>query len=133
MLHILTLIWSYVQTHETALLALVGGAGGVSVAIQWFLHRFKINGAVLSFFISHIFAGATAVAAYILDTVHPNAGVTWGWLWLAAQFWHRLAINPVYNRYVLPFLDWLGKQKAVQSAKPSSDAMPDAPAAGAFE
>lgn len=135
MTHLLTLIWTYIQLHEVPLLALVGGAGGLSVAIQRFLHKFKVSGAVLSFFISHVLAGVTAVAAYVLDAAHPNAGVTWGWLWLAAQFWHRLIVNPAYNKYVLPFLDWLAKQKqATRAAQlPIPTATTEPQASGAFE
>jgi len=115
MQHILQIVVAYVTTHQEALLALVGGAGGLSMAIQWFLHRFKINGPVVSFAVSHVFALATAAAAYILDSVHPNAGVTYGWIWFIAQFWHRLVVNPAYNHYVLPFLDWLAKQKVAKA------------------
>jgi hypothetical protein len=101
MQHILTVIWAYLVNHHDGILALVGGAGGISVAIQWFLHKYKITGPIVSFVISHVFTVATAASAYILDSVHPNAGVTWGWLWLAAQFWHRIVVNPLYNKYVI--------------------------------
>lgn len=114
MQHIWQIAWIYITTHHDALLALVGGAGGLSVAIQWFLHRFKINGPVVSFTISHLFAVATAAAAYLLDSVHPNVGITYGWIWFVAQFWHRFAVNPAYNRYVIPFLNWLAQQKVAK-------------------
>src|SRR5882757_2056511 len=119
MQHILSIIWDYVTTHHNALFALVGGAGGLSIAVQWFLHKFKIDGAKLAFTLSHIFAFATAVSAYYLDNAHPNAGVTYGWIWVLSQFWHRFAVNPAYNKYVLPFLDWLTKQRTTKVVLPA--------------
>lgn len=114
--HIFTVVIEYYNIHQTAILGLIGGSAGLSVAIQWFLHKFKVNGAKLAFIISHLFAAATAAAAFLLDSVHPNAGITYTWLWFIAQFWHRFAVNPAYNKYVIPFLDWLAKQNAKQPA-----------------
>lgn len=133
MQHILTIIWAYLTAHQTALLALVGGAGGLSIAIQWFLHKFKINGAVVSFTISHVFALATAAAAYLLSGVHPNVGVTYGWIWFAAQFWHRFAVNPLYNKYVIPFLDWLAKQNPSITTQDGTTTSADAAPTGGLE
>lgn len=121
MQHILTVIWSYVSLHKDGIIAIaIPGGALLSTAVQWFLHRFKINGPIISFVVSHLFAAATAASAYILDGAHPNMGLTYGWIWIASQWWHRLAINPYYNKYVLPFLDWLGKQKADSVAAPAA-------------
>lgn len=124
--HIVQIVLSYIQLHKEAMLAIaVPGGAFVSIGIQWFLHHFKIDGKRLSFTISHIFVLATAAAAYFLDSVHPNVGVTYGWLWVAAQFWHQFAINPAYNRYVLPFLAWLAKQPAKPAAPAAAEPAPD--------
>jgi hypothetical protein len=131
MQHILQITVSYWSVHHDALLGLVGGSAGLWVIVQSFLHKFKINGPVVSFIISHVFALVTAVAAYVLDNVHPNVGVTYGWIWFAAQFWHRLILNPAYDKYVIPFLDWLSKQKLAKSlpATPIPAVAPTLPAA----
>lgn len=135
--HILTIIWSYISLHKDGIIAIaIPGGALLSVIIQWFLHRFKINGSTVSFVISHLFAAATAASAYALDTVHPNAAVTYGWIWIASQFWHRFAVNPAYNKYVLPFLDWLGRQKAATTAGQSAivpDPIAPAPEPGGLE
>lgn len=121
MYNIIQTIWSYVQLHHEAILAAAGPVGvGLSVAVQWFLHKFKIDGSKLSFMISHVFAMATAVSAYFLDSAHPNVGVTWGWIWIASQFWHRFAVNPAYNKYVLPFLAWLANPSRSATGVPAA-------------
>ena len=110
--HILQTILNYWQVHHDAIMAVVVPGGALlSIGVQWFLHKFKISGPRLAFAISHVFALATAAATYFLDSVHPNVGFTYGWLWIASQFWHRYTVNPAYNKYVLPFLSWLSKQK----------------------
>lgn len=124
MQHILTVIWSYVSLHKDGIVAIaIPGGALLSATVQWFLHRFKINGPVVSFVVSHLFAAVTAASAYFIDSANPNAAVTYGWIWIASQFWHRFAVNPAYNKYVLPFLDWLGKQKtAATLTGPQGDA-----------
>jgi pheromone shutdown protein TraB len=118
MQHIVTLSWQYLTLHHNAILALLGGSAGLSVAIQWFLHHFKINGPKLSFAISHLFALATAASTYWLSTVHPNAGYSYVWLWFIAQFWHRFTVNPVYKNRVLPLLALLATQKTTPAVTP---------------
>lgn len=126
MQHILTIIWGYVSLHKDGIIAIaIPGGVLLSTGVQWFLHRFKVNGPVVSFVISHLFAAATAASAYILDAVHPNAAVTYGWIWIASQFWHRFAVNPAYNKYVLPFLGWLAQQKVAKATAGVPPTTPD--------
>lgn len=108
----------YVLLHKDGLLALIGGGAGLSAFIQFVLVKFRVNGKKWSFILSHLFALLTAAAAFVVSNVDPNVGVTYGWIWVAAQFWHRFAVNPVYNRYVVPFLAWLEAQR-LEVAEPS--------------
>lgn len=111
-MHVLTLIINYVVAHKTALLALVGGSGGISVTVQTLLHTAKIQGYIKSFFVSHVMAFAGALLTYAVSGTNYNVGAVYLFIWFVSQFWHALAVNPLYNKKVLPFLDLLAKTRA---------------------
>jgi len=110
-MHLLTLIWHYLAVHKDALLALFGGSAGVWAAVQTFLHTAKVQGALKSFLTSHVGALLAALANYAVTGSNDNVGTTYLLVWFASQFWHYLALNPLYNKYLVPFLTWLNAQK----------------------
>lgn len=123
-MHIVTIILNYVVAHKDALLALVGGSGGVSVFVQGVLHSAKVQGYIKSFFISHVGAFLAALATYAVSGTNYNVGLVYLFVWFVSQFWHGLAVNPFYNKYALPFLEWVAEQK---KALASAEAIPAEP------
>lgn len=117
-------IWHYGVLHKDALLALVGGSAGLSVVLQVVLHKVKVDSKKVAFSLIHLFSIVTGLAAYVLSSVSPNAGITYVWLVGLAQVWHRFVVSPVYTKYALPFLDWLTTRKptaAPVQPQPSQD------------
>jgi hypothetical protein len=110
-MHVLTVLLNYIVAHEAAILSLLGGSAGVSAFVQGVLHSAKVQGVIKSFFVSHVGAFLAALATYAISGTNYNVGVVYLLVWFISQFWHRLAINPVYNRYFLPFLEWMAAQK----------------------
>lgn len=110
-MHVATTILNYITAHKDALLALVGGSSGVSVFVQGILHTSKVQGYLKSFFVSHIVAFLGALLTYAVSGTNYNVGLTYLLIWFTSQFAHGLLVNPVYKKYVLPFLVWLAEQK----------------------
>lgn len=119
----------YVVLHKDGILALFGGGAGLWALTQTLIVKLHINGPKLAFILSHVTALLTAGATYWISGASPNVGVTYGWLWVAVQFWHKLVLNPGYNKYFVPFLDWLAQQKIAKTPAQTAPALvPQSPA-----
>jgi hypothetical protein len=114
-MHYLTLTLHYLSVHRVALLSLVGGGAGLSVLLEVLLTKLKVDSKKVAYTLLHLFSILTAVSAYYLD----NKGVlpAYAGLVIAAQTWHRFAVSPAFDKYVVPFLNWLSDQKAPVQAK----------------
>lgn len=121
-------LYSYVVAHWPAISALVGGGAGLSVFLQYVLHKLHIDSKKLAYSLIHLLSLAAAVSAYYLDNV--NALPAYAGLVIAAQTVHRFVVSPYYNKYVLPYLTFLSENTAQPTAQyqPPS-AAPAAPAA----
>lgn len=106
---------NYVIAHWPAISALVGGGAGLSVALEYVLHKLHIDSKKLAYSLLHLFAIAAAASAFYLDNV--NAVGTYAGLVIAAQTIHRFVVSPYYNKYVLPYLTFLSENSA-QSTTP---------------
>lgn len=105
---------NYVIAHWPAISALVGGGAGLSVALEFALHKLHIDSKKLAYSLLHLFAILAAASAFYLDNV--NAVGTYAGLVIAAQTIHRFIVSPYYNKYVLPYLTFLSEN----SAQPTS-------------
>lgn len=110
MLHFVTILINYLQAHWPAISALVGGGAGLSVFLQYVLHRLHIDSKKLAYTLIHLLAIGAAASAYYLD----NASVlpAYAGLAIAAQTVHRFIVSPYYNKYVLPYLTFLSESAA---------------------
>lgn len=100
---------NYVIAHWPAISALVGGGAGLSVALEYVLHKLRIDSKKLAYSLLHLFAIAAAASAFYLDNV--NAVGTYAGLVIAAQTIHRFVVSPYYTKYVQPYLTYLSETK----------------------
>lgn len=101
---------NYVIAHWPAISALVGGGAGLSVMLQAALHKFHVDSKKLAYSLIHLLAIAAAASAFYLDNV--NAIGTYAGLVIAAQTVHRFVVSPYYNKYVIPYLNFLSESAA---------------------
>jgi hypothetical protein len=125
---------NWVALNKDALLALVGGAAGLSILAQGLLHRFKVKWSIDSKAFSYALVQVLVVAATASAYLVNNANVLTVYPWLAtiAAVIHRYAVSPYYTKKVLPYLEFqASKQPAIQS-QPATPEAPVAPAAPSF-
>jgi hypothetical protein len=117
---------SYVIAHWPAISALVGGGAGLSVLLQYILHKLNVDSKKLAYTMIHLLSIGAAASAFYLDNV--NAVGTYTGLVIAAQTIHRFVVSPYYNKYVLPYLTFLS-ESAAQPTTPYAPAQPEPAAA----
>lgn len=114
-------IISYVIIHWPAILSLAGGGAGLSVFLQFVIHKLHIDSKKLAYTLIHLLSIAAALSAYYVD--NANVLPAYAGLAIAAQTIHRFAVSPYYNKYVLPYLTFLSEnevtsQVALPTAQP---------------
>lgn len=129
---------NFVVDHWPALMMLVGGGTGLSVFLQYVLHKFKIDSKKLAYSLIHLLTLGGALAGYYLENL--DVLPTYAGLVIAAQTVHRFIISPIYATKILPYLNFLSEktvpaataqlqrplpQQPIQAAQPA----PAAPAA----
>lgn len=123
--NILTMAWAYWNAHHNELYALIGGGAGLSVFLQWVLHKAqpwlkatKVDPKKIAYALIQLLSLAGAGADYILNLSGSNVSVlpVYAGLAIAAQTVHRFMVDPTYKKYVLPFLQWLTTQKTLKAA-----------------
>lgn len=122
MLQTLHTIVNYVIAHWPAISALVGGGAGLSVLLQFVLHKLNIDSKKLAYSLIHALSVAAALSAYYLD--NTNVLPTYAGLVIAAQTVHRFVVSPYYAKYVLPYLNFLSEQATASQALAAPVASP---------
>lgn len=121
---------NYLYLHKADILALAGGAAGLSVILEGLLLKLKrsrwhVDSKKISFVLLHLFTAATTTATFLLANLpSADAATIYGSLVIAAEVWHRFAVSPTFNKVVVPFLEYLSNTKAQTSTlvqKPSLD------------
>lgn len=109
---------NWIVLHWDTILELLGGGAGLSVLLQWVLHKLHVDSKKLAYTSIHLLSVAAALADFYL----ANGAIlpAYAGLVIAAQTIHRFVVSPVYNTKVLPFLDYLAASKA----SPVNDAVP---------
>lgn len=108
---------TYLSIHKADILSLAGGAAGLSVLLESLLLKLKrskwhIDSKKLSFALLHVLTVSTTVAIYLLTNLpKADAGTIYASLTIAAEMWHRFAVSPVFNKAVVPFLEYLSNTK----------------------
>lgn len=110
MLHFAHLVINYVIDHWPAISALVGGGAGLSVFLEYVLHKLHVDSKQLAYSLLHLLSILAAVSAYYLD--NTNVLPTYAGLVIAAQTIHRFVVSPYYNAKVLPYLTYLSQSQA---------------------
>lgn len=134
-MHEIHTIIHWAALHKDQLLALVGGAGGLSLLLESLLTKLKrawqIDSKKLAFTLIHVFSAVTAAATIYLSNISGKDGLPiYGTLVLLAETWHRFVISPAYSKWVIPFLNYLSNQKPVATTStPAVPATPVVPAA----
>ena len=123
----------YVVVHKDVIISLLGGAAGVSIFAQGILHKLndKLNAIsptkrkIYSYVLAQALTAIAALAAYVIG----NVDLTQVYPWLAALVTavHQLAVNPLYTKKVLPFLEFQAGLKA--DATPSESVPVNTPQA----
>jgi spore maturation protein SpmB len=116
-------IVSYVIAHWPAISALVGGGAGLSVILQYVIHKLHIDSKKLAYTLIHLLSIGAAASAFYLDNV--NAVGAYAGLVIAAQTVHRFIVSPYYSKYILPYLTFLSE------SAPQPTTLYEAPAAPA--
>lgn len=125
MLHFAHILYNYLVIHWPVISALVGGGAGLSVALQYVLHKLHIDSKKLAYSLIHLLSLGAAVSAYYLDNV--NALPAYAGLVIVAQTVHRFVVSPYYDKYVLPYLTFL-TESAAQPTSQYQAPLPVAPA-----
>jgi hypothetical protein len=107
MLHFGLTIYNYLVAHWPVISALVGGGAGLSIFLQYLLHKLHIDSKKLAYTLIHILSIGAAASAFYLDNV--SALPAYAGLVIAAQTVHRFLVSPYYNKYVLPYLTFLSE------------------------
>lgn len=116
-------ILHYVTHHQADILSLLGGAAGLSVLLESLLLKLKrshwhVDSKKLAFTLLHVFAIASSVATYLIGNLPKMDSATiYGSLVIAAEFWHRFAVNPLFTKIIVPSLDYLSNQEELAVAK----------------
>lgn len=121
---------NYVTLHWPAISALVGGGAGLSVLLQYVLHKLRIDSKKLAYSLIHLLSLGAAAAAFYLDNV--NAVGAYAGLVIAAQTVHRFFVGPYYNRYILPYLTFLSEQAPQVTTQYEPPVLPQPEQAPAF-
>lgn len=107
MLHFATILYNYLVAHWPAISALVGGGAGLSVLLQYVLHKLNIDSKKLAYTLIHLLSIGAAASAFYLDNV--TALPAYAGLVIAAQTVHRFIVSPYYSKYILPYLTFLSE------------------------
>lgn len=106
-------IVNYLSIHWPAILSLVGGGAGVSVALECILRKLKINSKQLAFTLLHLFTALTTIATLYLANIKGKDGLPiYGALVIFAEIWNRFAVSPFYNKIVVPYLEYQNTKQA---------------------
>lgn len=102
---------TYVIAHWPVIVSLAGSGAGLSVGLQFVLHKLHIDSKKLAYALIHALSIGAALSAYYLDnqTVLP----AYAGLVIAAQTMHRFVVSPYYNKYVLPYLTFLSEKTPI--------------------
>jgi len=98
-----------------AILGLFGGGVGLSVGLQFVLHKLHIDSKKLAYSLIHLLSIAAAASVYIITNSHLSALPAYAGLVIAAQTVHRFMVDPVYTKYVVPFLQYQAGLKPAQT------------------
>jgi hypothetical protein len=123
MLNFVHISINYIVAHWPAISALVGGGTGLSILLQYVLHKLHIDSKKLAYALIHLLSLGAAASAYYLS--NANVLPAYAGLAIAAQTVHRFVVSPYYDKYVLPYLNFLS-ESAPQPT--TSYAAPSAPA-----
>jgi hypothetical protein len=107
MLHFAHTLINYLIAHWPAISALVGGGAGLSVVLQYVIHKLHIDSKKLAYVLIHLLSIGAAASAFYLDNV--NAIGAYAGLVIAAQTVHRFIVSPYYSKYILPYLTFLSE------------------------
>ena len=97
--------------HWPQLVALFGGATGLSVILEYVLHKLKVDSKKLAFTLLHLLSALGGLSAFYLEK--KDFVPVYGSLVVIAQTVHRFVVSPYYNKYVLPYLTFLSENAAV--------------------
>ena len=109
----LTLFTQYLIDHYPAILSLVGGGAGLSIILQFILHKFKVSSKQLAYTLINVLAVAGAVADFFISNGHLGVLKPYAGLLIAAQTFHRFVLSPFYNKQIVPFLEFQAGKKPV--------------------
>jgi hypothetical protein len=133
------LVVAYVIAHKDVIIPLIGGATGLSITSLTIVEKVSNNvvgesGSIKRKVVSYILVQGltflTAVAAFLFANV--NIAHLYPWLATLVTGIHTLAVNPIYVKKVLPYLEFQAGQKATaQALTPTLDIPADVSAEAA--
>lgn len=128
-MHELHIIFHWANIHRNDILALVGGAAGLSVFLESVLLKVKVKWSdfaktktykKFAYTLLHISAFITTIVTwYLANLKNYDILPVYGSLVIFAQTWHRYAVSGFFAGVVEPFLAFLSSKKAV-TAKPAT-------------
>lgn len=107
----LSALVNWIAVNHNSVLALVGGAGGLSIVLEVILSKFHINSKKLAFTLLNVVTILTSLSTYLMGASGKQAAGTFAGLTVLAQFWHRFVVSDANAKYVTPFLEYLSNQK----------------------
>jgi hypothetical protein len=116
MQHFIEIAINWVTVHWPALTALVGGGAGLSVLLQYVIHKLHIDSKKVAYTLIHLLSVASALSAYYV--ANDNVIPAYAGLVIIAQTAHRFFVSPIYSKKVLPYLTFLSENAAVPATQP---------------
>lgn len=125
-------VYNFIIAHESLIVSLLGGAAGISVFAQTILHKLQgkldeispVKRKVYSFVLAQsltVLAALVAQLAANVDflTLYPRLATV-------VTAIHQLAVNPIYVKTILPFLQYQASQTAPTPSETPAQAPADA-------
>jgi hypothetical protein len=109
---VVTVIINYLILHWPAILSLVGGAAGLSIALEVVLKKFHVSSKKVAFSLLHLTTLLSTIATiYLANKPNSDALPIYASLALFAEAWNRFAVSPAFSKIVVPYLNYLSATK----------------------
>lgn len=119
MTHLLSTLLNWLSLHWREVVALVSSSAALSVGLETFLNSAKVKSKKIAYTLIHVLGIVTAVATYFIANL-PTTDVpaVYGSLVILAQTWHRFVVSPAYNKFLVPYLNYVANQQTAKVVAP---------------
>lgn len=126
MSHLISVLVNWLSINWKDVVALATGGAALSVGLETFLNSAKVKSKKIAYSLIHLLGIITAIASYFLASL-PTTDVpaVYGSLVILAQTWHRFIVSPAYNKFLVPYLNYVASQKPAVQPTPATTSLPE--------